>query len=163
MPHHQAALFKVLFVWLFITTMGLRVSGKTLAAVFYVDWRSTNEPSGAAVVTVLQESACGKKDDDNNFHAVFRTTTPKWSMQMTHAEDAPYTDHEGRCRAKSKVTLAISRADVSIRIRLNNLCSDEACALNNLSGSFSCGVVKAPENTEQHFTISGGREIKCSR
>ncbi|EGG03712.1 uncharacterized protein MELLADRAFT_109076 [Melampsora larici-populina 98AG31] len=168
MSHSQTTLSKVLFGCIFIATICLTLvqSGKLYAATFDIKWRTTSgsaHPTGEAVLSLLQESACGKKDNNNNFQAPFTTTNPTWTMYMTHAEDVSVRDHEGRCRARSKVTLAINQMDVHIRIRLNNLCSDEACTTKNLGGSFSCGVVNAPAKTDQFFSINGGNEIKCTR
>ncbi|EGG02070.1 uncharacterized protein MELLADRAFT_110461 [Melampsora larici-populina 98AG31] len=169
MPNSQANLSKIFYLWLFIATMS-QVSGKN-AATYLINWRTTaalTKPSGQAKLLMVQEGTCKRPNIDSNFSALFSADSipTKWKMDMTHAKDDPFTDHEGQCRSRSKVTLAISQDDISIHIHLNHLCSDSACHVDNLSGQFSCSVLKAPDNTDQFFSIGPiktAKEHKCTR
>lgn len=167
MPNSQANLSNVFILWLFIATMSLQVSSKD-PAKFIVDWRTSapvGDPRGQAEFAMKQESKCNQRDRDVDFSARFAAGHPSdWKMVLTHSEDKPFTDRKGQCSARSKATLALTLGDtIEFHIRLNQLCSDETCDINNLSGEFSCAVIKAPEYANMYFSINSGTESRCKK
>ncbi|EGG02119.1 uncharacterized protein MELLADRAFT_124120 [Melampsora larici-populina 98AG31] len=167
MPNSQANLSKVFFLWLFIATMSLEVSSRA-PAKYFVRWRTpagaVSIPRGEAEFTLKRESKCNIADKDENFGAKFSPSEPtNWHLKMTHAKDTPSTDQKGRCQARSKATLELSDPDglIKIHIRLNQLCSDETCDVDDLSGQFSCGVIKTTEYSPVFFSVNLGQEARC--
>lgn len=120
-------------------------SEKYRAATYLVNWRATgkdvnlHDREGYAKLLMAQESTCTTANPDSNFSALFAedSVPTKWKMDETHAEDKPFTDLEGRCRSRSKVTLAISQDNVAIHIHLNHVSSHtfKFYLLHHLHGS----------------------------
>ncbi|EGG02118.1 uncharacterized protein MELLADRAFT_124119 [Melampsora larici-populina 98AG31] len=172
MPNSRADLYQVLFLWLFIATMSLQVSGQGPSSTdFVVNWRTTaivKDPNGSVVLTMQQNRQCGAPDPDDDHHRDFtwKDANPnlptQWKVQLSYADDVPFHDRRGHCSARSKATFDVKIGGVELHIRLNQLCSDETCKHNDRSGQFSCGIIHAPANTNHFFHISGDKEVKCT-